>query len=131
MFNKNDDTQKKILHLRKRKDFLKVAEDGTCVFIGSIGLQLFKRPVETKRVSPSDVRLGFTATKKLGNAVKRNRIKRRLRAAAREVLPRKAPSGYDCVLIGRLSTSERPFFMLKKDLKRALKKAIDTESSAS
>jgi ribonuclease P protein component len=67
-----------------------------------------------------DCRVGFTVTKKVGNAVERNRIKRRLRAAAREILPAQARCGYDFVLIGRKGTLTRPFADLKSDLVQAL-----------
>lgn len=66
------------------------------------------------------VGVGFTATKKLGNAVVRNRAKRRLRAAAEAVLPQQGRAGYDYVLIGRQGTLERPFQNLLEDLELAL-----------
>ena len=61
-------------------------------------------------------RFGFTATKKLGNAVVRNRVKRRLREAVRLIAPQKALDGYEYVLIGRKSTLKRPFSALLHDL---------------
>ncbi|MFP4274214.1 MAG: ribonuclease P protein component, partial [Paracoccaceae bacterium] len=67
------------------------------------------------------VGVGFTCTKKVGNAVARNRAKRRLRAAAREVMPQMARPGWDYVLIGRAeATAQRPYESLKSDLARAL-----------
>ncbi len=69
------------------------------------------------------VRVGFTCSKKVGNAVARNRAKRRLRAAAHEVLSKCGQKGWDYVLIGRADvTAERPFEALKGDLVYALKK---------
>ena len=67
-------------------------------------------------------RLGFTVTKKVGNAVVRNRTKRRLRAAARAVLDPAPLTGVDLVLIGRDTTRARPFTLLVEDLRRALGK---------
>lgn len=68
------------------------------------------------------MRVGFTVTKKVGNAVVRNRMKRRLRALAREILPENGIAGADHVLIGRASGIERDYASLTAELKRALKK---------
>lgn len=65
-------------------------------------------------------RVGYTVTKKIGNAVARNRMKRRLRAVAREVLATGAVPGADHVLIGRAGGIERPFATLKSELAKAL-----------
>ncbi len=74
-----------------------------------------------KRDDDGAARVGFTATKKLGGAVERNRIKRRLREAARLSLGDVAVSGYDYVIIGRGSTASRAFDVLNEDLRRAVK----------
>ena len=66
------------------------------------------------------VRVGFTVTKKIGNAVVRNRMKRRLRALVRETFPAHAIPGADHVLIGRSSGIERDYATLAAELKRAL-----------
>jgi ribonuclease P protein component len=68
-----------------------------------------------------EIRVGFTVTKKVGNAVVRNRVRRRLRAAAEDVIPTYAVPGRDYVLIGRAGTRNRPFQALVGDLHRALK----------
>jgi ribonuclease P protein component len=68
------------------------------------------------------MRVGFTVTKKIGNAVIRNRMKRRFRALIRELLPEHGIAGADHVLIGRAGGIERPFAELASDLKRALRK---------
>ena len=68
------------------------------------------------------MRVGFTVTKKVGNAVVRNRMKRRLRALARELLPTGGVAGADHVLIGRAGGVERDFALLRAELTRALRK---------
>ena len=68
------------------------------------------------------MRVGFTVTKKIGNAVVRNRMKRRFRALARELLPEHGIAGADHVLIGRAGGIERDYASLAAELKRALKK---------
>lgn len=68
------------------------------------------------------MRVGFTVTKKVGNAVVRNRVKRRLRAAADEVFPRAGRVGTDYVVIGRLGTLTRPYEALCADLELAIAK---------
>jgi len=68
------------------------------------------------------MRLGLTVSKKVGNAVVRNRMKRRLRALAGAILPEAGIAGADHVLIGRAGGIERPFAELAADLKRALAK---------
>ena len=69
------------------------------------------------------LRVGFTVTKKIGNAVVRNRMKRRLRALARELLPARGIAGSDHVLIGRSGGIERDFATLRDELTSALSKA--------
>ena len=71
----------------------------------------------------STMRVGFTVTKKIGNAVVRNRMKRRFRALARDLLPSQGIAGADHVLIGRDSGIERDFARLRDDFSRALRKA--------
>jgi len=69
------------------------------------------------------MRLGLTVSKKVGNAVVRNRMKRRFRELARLVLPQAGIAGADHVLIGRQSGIERPFEQLADDLRKALARA--------
>ena len=66
------------------------------------------------------MRVGFTVSKKVGNAVTRNRMKRRFRALARELLPTHGRPGSDHVMIGRSGGIERDFALLRDDLTRAL-----------
>jgi len=68
--------------------------------------------------------VGFTVTKKIGNAVVRNRMKRRFRALAREILPDAGVPGADHVLIGRSGGLERDYALLGAELRKALAKAI-------
>ena len=68
------------------------------------------------------MRLGITVTKKIGGAVIRNRMKRRFRALAREILPEQGFAGADHVLIGRAGGIERDFTALKAELSKALAK---------
>ena len=68
------------------------------------------------------MRVGFTVTKKIGGAVIRNRMKRRFRALAREILPIEGMAGADHVMIGRSGGIERDFQRLRADLSGALQK---------
>ncbi|MFD1951447.1 ribonuclease P protein component [Sphingomonas arantia] len=68
------------------------------------------------------IRVGYTVTKKVGNAVVRNRMKRRLRALARAALPESGVAGADHVLIGRGGGIERSFADMTRDLEKALYK---------
>ncbi|WP_395623063.1 ribonuclease P protein component [Sphingomonas daechungensis] len=68
-------------------------------------------------------RVGFTVSKKVGGAVVRNRMKRRFRELAREIIPSSGHAGADHVMIGRSSGIEREFNALRSDLSKALEKA--------
>ena len=103
--------------LRKRAEFLRVAGKGRRAPASGLVLQVLARD------DAGPPRLGFTVTKKVGNAVVRNRTKRRLRAAARLVLAGDASApGVDLVLIGRGETRARPFVLLVDDLRRTMTK---------
>ena len=69
------------------------------------------------------MRVGFTVTKKIGGAVVRNRMKRRFRALAREIMPTKGVPGSDHVMIGRAKGIERDFGLLRSELESALDRA--------
>ena len=71
---------------------------------------------------PAAIRLGITASRKVGNAVARNRARRRLREVAWLVLPASAAPAQDYVLVGRAATLQRPFAMLVADLEAALQR---------
>ena len=66
------------------------------------------------------IRIGYTVTKKIGGAVVRNRMKRRFRALAREIMPAKGFAGADHVMIGRAHGIERDFALLRDELAGAL-----------
>jgi ribonuclease P protein component len=68
------------------------------------------------------VRVGFTVSKKVGNAVVRNRVRRRLREIARQVIPDRARPDLDYVLIGRQGALERDFAQMRQELVEALKR---------
>ena len=79
--------------------------------------------VRDREDSDPAMRVGFTVTKKIGGAVVRNRMKRRFRALAREVMPAKGIPGADHVMIGRAKGIERDFGLLRSELESALDKA--------
>ena len=106
--------------LKTRADFLRAAR-GIRRVEGAITLETCPTPV-TETLS-GGVRVGFTASKKIGNAVIRNRAKRRLRAAASQLLPLLGREGHDYVLVARGTTVARPFAALLSDITTALKAA--------
>ena len=67
-------------------------------------------------------RVGFTVSKRVGNAVKRNRARRRLKSIASDVLPKEGFQAWDYVFIGRLVTLDRPYDLLLEDARAALRK---------
>lgn len=102
--------------LTRRGEFLKVAGKGRKAARPGLVLQALPQP-------EGGLRLGFTATKKIGNAVARNRAKRRLREAARLLLGAAPPPGWDLVLIARDETGRRDWSKLLGDLRGAMRQA--------
>lgn len=103
--------------LKRRSEYLRVA--GARRSAAMPGLVLQARPSKTQNAT---IRIGFTASRKVGNAVIRNRARRRLKAVAREIMPLFAIQGHDYVLIARSGTATRPYDALIRDLKKALKR---------
>ena len=79
--------------------------------------------VRAAGLEPNGLRFGVTVTRKIGNAVCRNRMKRRFRALLRDVLPHSGIAGADHVLIGREGGVERDFALLRSELLAALARA--------
>ncbi len=118
--------------LKKRPEFLKTAATGAKWVTPGLILQARRRPPPAiaesgkaairKPREEDEVRVGFTVSRKVGNATQRNRARRRLRAAAAEVLPELGRPGTDYVLIGRARTLDRPYAELVEDLRSALER---------
>lgn len=110
----------KIQRLTKRPQFLAAAK----------GVSLARGAVVVQRLERNDgdpvIGLGFTATRKVGGAVDRNRCKRRLREAARAMVPLHGLPGSDYVLIARQGTADRPWDRLLDDVKSALTRLATT-----
>lgn len=105
------------LKIKKRKDFVRAAKNGEKVVTTSVILQA------ARSLSPTPIaaKFGFTTTKKIGHAVVRNRARRRMRAAVRELYSC-AQGNTEYVLIGRNNTATCDFAILTRDLKYALNK---------
>jgi ribonuclease P protein component len=114
-----------LLRLKRREDFLRVAAARKRWVTPAFILQVRESPADE---SPStsvartarEVRVGFTVSRKVGNAVVRNRVRRRLRAAVDAIVPDRASPGFDLVLIGRIGGLTHPFDKIKSDLALAL-----------
>ncbi len=104
--------------MKTRADFLYAQQAGIRRSLPGLGLEVCASPNRAQR--PGTVRVGFTASRKVGGAVERNRAKRRLRAAARAILPLYARERHDYVLVARTATLTRSFTALEEDLLTAI-----------
>ena len=116
--------------IKKRSDFLVATSVGKKFITNSFILQMVKR-TENHPVSANEVRIGFTVTKKMGGAVVRNRIKRRLREAARPVFAKHGQAGHDYVVISRHKALNCDFSELIRDMEFAFIKIIHHKGSNS
>ncbi|RMD49268.1 MAG: ribonuclease P protein component [Alphaproteobacteria bacterium] len=106
--------------MRRRADFLRL-RGGLKAVRPAFILQGRPRDASAPEMPPDVVRLGLTASRKVGGAVVRNRARRRLRALGQELLPAHGRPGWDYVLIARAGSSvSRPFDQLRSDLRGAL-----------
>lgn len=108
--------------LKRRPDFLRVAGGRRKWVTPGLILQALRQRDADEPDDSAPARVGFTASAKVGNAVVRNRARRRLRAAAAAVLPRHAQPAHDYVLIARSGTLSRRFSDLIADLESGLKR---------
>ncbi len=107
--------------MRSRADFLRAQRQGARASKPALGLEVFLTNGEIAQSSAA--RVGFTASRKVGGAVERNRAKRRMRAAAAAILPLYGRERHDYVLVARTATLSRPFALLLDDLIRSLSAA--------
>ena len=110
-----------IARLKRRTEFLRVAGSGRKSVTPGLILQALARSTSADSPEGSAPRIGFTASRKVGIAVERNRARRRLRAVVDQVMPLHAAPGHDYVLIARAGTMGRPFAALAGDLEKALR----------
>ena len=101
--------------LRQRADFLAAAQG---VKVTTAGFVLQAR----ERENSGPIRVGFTVSKKVGNAVERNRVRRRLKEVVRLSAATGLSRGHDYVLIGRRAALSLPFEQMTQDFERALRR---------
>jgi len=106
-----------LCRLKRRSQFLRTAAAGLKWVTPGVIVQARRRDAGDTADGP---RVGYTVSKKVGNAVERNRARRRLRAVAADVLRDRGDNAFDYVLIGRRTTLKRPFESLTADLRDAV-----------
>lgn len=104
--------------IKLRRDFLSAAASGRKFITGSFIVQLRARE-DAHPAGTQAIRFGYTVTKRMGNAVVRNRIKRRLRQAVAQSAVKLATPGYDYVIISRPKALDCPFADLLRDMEFA------------
>ena len=110
---------KRLTRILKRSEYLRVKRRGTSVAKPGLVIQAASSGNDSSYLYP---RVGFTVSKRVGNAVKRNRARRRLKSIASDVLPKEGFQSWDYVFIGRLVTLDRPYDLLVEDAGAALRK---------
>ena len=113
--------------LKRRADFLRVAGARRKWAARGLVLQVAPRMnvvdmAKRRGEDEAALRVGFTVTRKVGNAVVRNRVRRRLKSVVAETFPLFARGGHDYVVIGRQAALNRPYDALRADLEQALRK---------
>jgi ribonuclease P protein component len=108
----------RVVRLKRRREFLAVAGSGCRWVTPAFVLQAGPRGV------PEEIGIGFTASRRIGGAVARNRARRRLRAAVRALLPGVAEPGYDYVLVARPAILTCPFDIVLSDLATAFARVV-------
>lgn len=108
----------KINTIRKRSIFEAARDKGVAVSTAGFIVQALAIPDEPNFI------VGYTVSKRVGNAVERNRVKRRLRALVRLLIPTRAKKGMAYVFVGRKSAIERPYEKLEADFKYAFHQLV-------
>lgn len=105
--------------LKRRGEYVRAAKSGLHASAPGMAVQAYRR---REGEGPADgIRVGFTTSKKVGNAVTRNRVRRRLRVVADALLAESGKPQHDYVLVGRTAAKDRDFQDLLSDLRNALK----------
>ncbi len=112
-----------IFHLKKRAEFIKMTQHSHAIVMSAFIVQIYPSSLLDKdQISKDFIRVGFTASKKIGSAVNRNYAKRRLKEASRKLLPLYGMAGYDYVFIARKRICAYNWSRLIKDMKSVLQK---------
>jgi ribonuclease P protein component len=117
-------TQIRVVRLRRRREFVAVAGTRRRWVAPAFVLQAGPRG------EPGEIGIGFTASRRIGKAVARNRARRRLRAAVRAILPGAAEPGYDYVIVARPAILTCPFDLIVNDLTTAFARVVRGRDAA-
>lgn len=113
-------TKPRVARMKRRREFLAAQRAQRKWATPGMVVQVRERVAGEK--SEGDIRIGYTTSRKVGNAVARNRARRRLRACVDAVIGNVAATDLDIVVIGRTATTDRSFLALKGDLLKSLRK---------